>query len=271
MKYLYIACLLLSFCGSIDAQKIEFAIIVPSYNNEKYVIENLKSIFDQSYRNYTVYYYNDHSQDNTGQLARRYARERKMGKRFVLINNKKQKGALHNIYTAIHRLGPKKIVVLVDGDDMLNGQHVLRKLAKVYADKRVWLTYGSYKTSAFQCATYCDRIPLSIARKNAYRSYKWASSHLRTFYAKLFHKIRKKDLMWQGKFLPMAGDLAIMFCLLELASKKHFRYIRDILYVYNTTNPLSDFRKNPQLLARLDSVIRKKRPYKPLKYLFQKK
>ena len=43
----------------------KFKIVIPSYNNEKWVEYNTASIISQTYKNYDVLYINDKSTDNT--------------------------------------------------------------------------------------------------------------------------------------------------------------------------------------------------------------
>ena len=83
-----------------------------------------------------------------------------------------------------------------------------------------------------------------------------------------FHLIKKEDLLFQGHFFPMAGDMAFMFPMLEMASLGHIRMIDDILYIYNIRNPLNDMRVSFNALEFLGLVIREKPAYTPIKQLF---
>ena len=47
-------------------------IVIASYNNERWVEENLKSVFMQDYSNYRVIYIDDASTDGTADLAEPY-------------------------------------------------------------------------------------------------------------------------------------------------------------------------------------------------------
>ncbi len=49
--------------------------------------------------------------------------------------------------------------------------------------------------------------------------------------------------MKEGIYLPMAGDVALIIPLLEMAGE-HVRYIDEVLYLYNRINPISDHKKN---------------------------
>lgn len=250
------------------AQDPYFVFIVPSYNNEQWVQKNLQSIAEQSYTQWSMIYIDDCSKDNTGDLVDAFIKTHNLQHKCTLIRNTKRIGALANIYNGVHMVDPQHIIVIVDGDDRLANKEVLAKVARVYKNKDVWLTYGDFKSDPPGWSSCCERIPKSVRKQNSFRKYKWVASHLRTFYAKLFHNIKKEDLMLNGEFFPMTYDMAITFPMLEMASKDHFEFIKDVLYIYNVSNPIMDWRTNAELQRELDRHIRGLRPYAPLKTLF---
>ena len=69
----------------------------------------------------------------------------------------------------------------------------------------------------------------------------WYTSALRTYYAWLFKKIKKEDLLYNEKFFQTSGDVAEMLPMLEKA-RNHIQFVKEILYIYNTENPLNDFK-----------------------------
>jgi glycosyltransferase involved in cell wall biosynthesis len=173
-----------------------------------------------------------------------------------------------NLYHAIHEASPTDVVVDLDGDDFLFDKEVFQTLADAYKDPNIWLTYGSYQYEPGGQKGVCEALPEDVLKNGSIRSYqKWVTSQLRTFYAALFQKIKKEDLMVNGKFFEIASDVALFVPLLEMASPNHILYIDRIMYIYNFTNPISDSnRRNLQLIT--DVYIRSLKPYKPLKQLF---
>lgn len=251
-----------------EKEPIEFVVVVPSYNNERFCIKNMKSIVEQAYPHFHLYYIDDASTDRTGKLVDEFVAARGLETRCTIVHNKTRKGALANLYEAIHKTAPHKVIVTVDGDDFLAHSQVLDILATVYADKNVWLTYGDFKSAPAGWETCADFIPFYVSNTRSFRSYKWVSTHLRTFYAKLFHLIKKEDLMQDGTFFAMTWDMGFMFPMLEMASKWHFRYIPDTLYIYNVANPINDYLVNAQLQRDLDQYIRNLPPYEAVDKLF---
>lgn len=243
---------------------LHFSIIVPSYNNEKFCEGNLNSLLSQTYPYYTVYYIDDASTDQTLQKIKNLLVKHPQGKKVKMTCNINNKGALANIYSAISLLVPKEdVVVIVDGDDALAHKDVLKFLAGVYQNKNIWLTYGQFQYKSSGKVGFCAKVPRGVIEAQGIRKLPYIFSHLKTFYAWLFRKIKMQDLMEKGKFFDVCSDVAIMFPMLEMA-RSHFQFIPDILYIYNDQNPLNDFRKNRQRQLTIDKAIRQKPPYAPI-------
>ncbi len=262
---------LILFCYSLEAQmpgQTDFVVIIPSYNNEKYCIGCLESLASQTYPFWKAIYINDRSTDQTGPMVEEFVRKRNLEHKIKVVHNQKNVGAMANFYTWINSVDPTNVIVHLDGDDRLAHPKVLERLAYAYADKNVWTTYGNYRPEPDDFPRICAPFPDWVLKKNAFRKFNWVSSHLKTYYAKLFHNIKKKQFLYKGKFLPMACDLAIMFCVLEQSAKGHIRYIPDELYIYNYTTPINDEKKDLSKILKCDSHIRKMRRCKPLKKLF---
>jgi glycosyltransferase involved in cell wall biosynthesis len=256
--------------GAGEAKKtIEFAVVVPSYNNEKWCIQNLESITGQTYPHWTLYYINDCSSDRTGQIVEEFIYSHGIEHKCVLVNNTTRKLAMANLYETIHTIHPQKIIVICDGDDWMANNKVLEKLSDVYSNKNIWMTYGNYQTWPHKGISCCELIPKNVQKNKHFRSYKWVASHLRTFYAKLFQNIKMEDLTCNdGEFFPMTYDLAIMFPMLEMASNDHYLFIPDILYIYNYDNPINDHRVNLQLQEGIEKYIRSLPTYNTIETLF---
>lgn len=268
MKNLFVFFLVFfPFC-CLANEHIEFAVIIPSYNNEAWVERNVTSVLEQDYGHFTIYYINDCSTDRTQELLEKCLSSSSNKEKCLSIHNVTRRGALSNVYHLVHSLDPDTVVVIVDGDDSLAHPHVLSLLAKVYEDDSVWMTYGSYLNYPSYSRGLCKEIPPKISQKNQFRSYKWVSSHLRTYYAKLFQLIKKEDLFFRGGFFPVCTDLATMFPMLEMASRGHFRFIPEILYLYNRENPINHDKLRQDLQAACNQHIRNNTPYKPLRSLF---
>ena len=259
----------------LSAQAPPLYVIIPSYNNAKIYRgekeplykKNLDSLMNQT-ESFHAFYIDDASPDGTGAKVAAYLKTHPRKSAVTLVQNKTNKGALANIYDAIMRCEDRSIIITLDGDDWLADQYVLSRIRKLYDRYDVWITYGQYRFYPNNRAGNTRRLPDTIIQTKTYRTYPWVTSHLRSFYAKLFKKIAKNDLMYNGQFFKVAWDLAFMFPMLEMAGK-HSHYISRHLYWYNFINPLNDerIRQKEQLAA--DAYIRSKPTYPTLDRLFE--
>jgi glycosyltransferase involved in cell wall biosynthesis len=242
------------------ANPIEFEIIIPSYNNERWCVGNLLSAVRQKYPLFHITYINDCSTDATGTLVDAFIQAHNLQDKITVIHNTERKGALENLYNAIHACEDHKVIVTLDGDDMLAHDEVLHRLESIYANYNVWITYGQFQEWPNGRTGFCEAMPTDIVKKNAFRSHPNLPSHLRTFYAWLFKKIKRDDLVYRGTFYEMTWDQAMMYPMMEMAGERH-AFIPDVLYHYNAINSISDHRVNKGLQGMLAQVIRSKNPY----------
>jgi glycosyltransferase involved in cell wall biosynthesis len=247
-------------CGAGQIMK-KIAVIIPSYNNRQWYDRNLSSVIAQDYQNFRVTYVDDCSSDGTGELVAQFIADRGPGNLIHLIRNPVRLGALHNLFNTIRACDNDEIVVLLDGDDWLAHNGVLKKINEVYANPDCWMTYGQYRSCPDNVTAYSREIPSDIINANEFRQTEWCSSHLRSFYAWLFKLIKTEDLLDpSGTFYSMAWDQAIMFPMLEMSGHRA-KFIDEVLYIYNAANPINDCKVDRQLQQRLETIIRRQKPY----------
>jgi glycosyltransferase involved in cell wall biosynthesis len=245
----------------------KFVIIIPSYNNIQYCRDNLLSAINQEYSDFRTIYTDDCSTDGTADEVKKIIAEFDTTHRVTLIQNTQRLNILANVYNMVHSCDDDEIIVVLDGDDQLFGNNVLTRLSQEY-DKGVWLTYGQYRALSNNSIGCSQPIPNSIILGNSFRRHKWKSSHLRTYYAGLFKKIQKKDLLYNGGFFEAATDLATMFPMLEMAGPKQ-SFIPDVLYIYNDTSPLNNFRTKLKLQQNSEKKIRSSQRYRKINDLHE--
>lgn len=268
MKYIVLFSVIFLFGYLIGISKpIEFVIVIPSFNNQAWAEDNIKSAAQQDYEFFDILVYNDCSTDETLNIIKRYVDQNKLQHKIKIVNNKKRVGALKNFYDAMHSCADHKIILMLDGDDKLANNQVLSYLAKVYSDNNVWLTYGQFMHVPPGKIGSCREFPKEILKNNGFRSYDWVASHLRACRAGLFKKIKYEDFLYKNEFCQVAWDNTLMFPMLESASKEHIKFIPEVLYIYNESNPNSDCRIKRSLVQEIENYIRAKKPYEPLDYL----
>ena len=116
-----------------------FSIIVTAYNSEKYIIEALKSVESQTYRNFEVLIIEDNSEDNTHNLISDFIRYRSNWK---LYSNGQNKGIVYSRNRAFD-LAIGKYIAILDGDDVWEKEK-LEKQYQILKDDEFGLCYTSY-------------------------------------------------------------------------------------------------------------------------------
>lgn len=238
-------------------------VVIPSYNNAAWYKKNLDSVFGQRYTNYRIIYIDDCSTDQTGDLVNVYVKAMHQDHRVTIIRNHCQRGVLANLVHAIGTCDDHEIVIDLDGDDWLKDNRVFKRVNAIYQDPDVWLTYGQYETYPVGNKGICKQLPDWVIEQQAYRTYPWITSHLRTFYAGLFKLIKIEDCQYNNDFYRVGNDQLFMFCMLEMAGY-HSRFVPEVLYVYNVMNALNEFRIHHNQEKPIIAHTRSKRTYAPL-------
>lgn len=92
------------------------SIIMPAYNSEKYVLETLHSVLEQSFKDWVLYIVDDKSNDNTLNLITGFS---KGDRRIVIIPLEKNHGQAYARNKAI-KAARGKYIVFLDSDDIWN-------------------------------------------------------------------------------------------------------------------------------------------------------
>lgn len=246
----------------------KFKIIVPFYNVEKWITYCVRSVKAQKYENYECILIDDISTDKTPEIIKK---EIEGNDKFRLIKNTEKKYALKNIHDTLNLINPdeKDIIVILDGDDWLSSADVLSKLNDIYNLEDCWMTFGSYIEYPKNIrGKFAKKISDDVVDNNLFRESDWMSSHLRTFRYKLWEKINKQDFVSSEteKYYKAAWDLAFVFPMLEMAGGKA-KYVEDVLYVYNRSNPLNEDKINHNVQLTEEQEVRKKQKYSLLEDL----
>jgi glycosyltransferase involved in cell wall biosynthesis len=249
---------------------VQFRVVVPAYQAAPWIGRCLGSIREQEGVDLRCIVLDDHSPDATFERAR----EAVAGdERFTVARPEQRQFALANIVEGVRRIAtdPEDVVVTVDGDDWLHGTRALERVARAYERDGAWLTYGSYwrwrgrwyeRWGLRRKRGVARAYPREVLEARAFRTAPWRATHLRTFKRFLWDAVRDEDLREaDGSYFRAGWDLAFMFPMLEMAGKDHVAYVDDLLYVYNETNPLGDWRVAAEKQRRTADLLRAKPPY----------
>lgn len=231
-------------------------ILTTTYNCSNFIERSLSSIMSQNYKDFICYITDDLSTDNTVSLVESII---KNDNRFILIKNKLKFYQPGNYDQVIRGLDipDDEICVEVDGDDWLPNSNVFNYINEVYKDENVWMTSGSFK--------YHDGRPGFAQPPQVFKNIRkqtFTLSHLRTWKAWLWKKIKEEDLLDEnGNYWNVAGDLAFMFPMFEMSGQEHYRFLSNINYIYNESNPLNDHKVNINKVISIVNKIRNKQEY----------
>lgn len=217
-----------------------FVFVIPSYNNEDWVERNLSSITTQTYQNWKIIYCDDMSEDLTLMKVYDFIKQNiyDENNKITVIENKKRMYMAYNRQIMINMCDDEDIICCLDGDDWLYDKNVLQKLNDFYNKNDVNITWGSYieyENNKLGKVQILSNFPSNIAMSKNYRKYKWISSHMKTFRARLGKQIPFEYYKLNGEYIKISSDLALMFYILEICEAKH-KCVDFITYVYNIEN-----------------------------------
>lgn len=240
-------------------------VLTTLYNSEKYIPMTIQSLKLQKNKNWKCYITADLPTDNSIQVARDNIGD---DSRFEIIENKEKQWQVGNYYNVLQKkeIDDEDICLTLDGDDWCVDENVFNRVEGYYKDKNIFLTYGQfvhYKGPGQYVQGFAS--PPSVGIKKQRTVAAFTTTHLRTFKAWLFRKIRKETLQDDnGNFIPMAGDLAFMWPMLEMCGDKHSKFTDDVNYVYNEETNLNEYKVNFQESERCANISRNREPYKEL-------
>lgn len=219
-----------------------FLIIATGYNCEAYVKACVDSVKAQTYKNFKAVFIDDCSSDATlTSIITHAGFERNYN--FAYDKSHENLGTIKCRERVIKCLSDfykyeNPIIVWLDLDDELM-PNALEKLAEVYRDPNIWLTYGNYIDA--QGRIFFDEKTIEYSPEvHAARSYRqadWRFIHLRSYRIQLYERLTQEMLYpAQRKIYP---DMNMLYCLLEMAGPEHIKAIPDVLYKYNHNTPLS--------------------------------
>lgn len=231
-------------------------ILTTTYNCENYIERCLYSLMSQRFKDFKCYITDDLSTDGTVNKVKEIIKD---DKRFILIENhvKLYQPGNYDQIIRWRNLDGDEVCVEVDGDDWLPNPNVLSVIKDTYEDPKVWMTSGSFKYQDGRKGFNRPITSLENIRKSNF-----TLSHLRTWKSWLWKKINETDLKDEnGEYWSVAGDLAFMFPMFEMSGEKHYRFLKEINYIYNESNPLNDHKVNINKVIVTVNKIRNKQEY----------
>ena len=243
-------------------KKNKIKVIVPFYNPGDFLEICIKSIMSQNYDNFQVIFIDDASTDNS------WNKLPHNDLRVMCIKNESNLTALPNLHNAIvNHCDKDDLVCIVDGDDWLAKKNALSYINDFYNENNCWFMYGN--STASDGTNIVSKAYNEESFKRIREGFYFVS-HIRTFKAGLYHKIKDQDENFSclkdinGNFYKMTYDVAMFVPMLEMAGFNRIKFNEKVLYVYNRQNPLSDCYVNENLQKSIHIEINKKNKFKKI-------
>ena len=211
------------------------SVIMPMYNEEKYLSQSIESILNQTFKDFEFIIIDDYSKDNSIEIVESYK-----DKRIKLIKNKENLGTVKTRNIGLREAKGKYISIL-DGDDLSllnrlstqynyleNNKHIfLVGSSAIYIDDkgkelRRFRKYNDYELLAFRLPKSCSIVHSSIMFRNTNKylyDEDFISAHDYNFYL---------DLLSAGKNLTNLPEFLIKHRVHKDSS--HSNNSRQIMY-----------------------------------------
>jgi len=220
-----------------EQQRVRFKVAVLSYGPRPWIDKCLESLETQTYRAFDVCIIDDGpSSQETRDVISDYASRNGWA---TYYHDTKQ-GRLPNLIQALDSLecAEDDVAMYINGNDWLFSPSVFERLARIYEEEDVWLTYGQYIRYPPEQRGYTRAPSPKTFRRSRYRKTEWLYEQLLTFKSFLWNGIKDKDLRGpNGQYYGAAWNMAFTLPMLEMA-RQHIRHIAEVLYVCNDENPL---------------------------------
>ena len=202
-----------------------------------------ESLVAQNSQDWGAVVVDDDSTNGFGDYARMLLAD--YGDRVTLVRNEQRRSGLYNTWNAVANFcaSPESVIITLDADDALIGDHVLERVRVEYEDGAD-ATVGSMLRLDKE-AFY----PPNFERPRWWDSNVW--QHLRTFRKRLFDAIDVEDFKIDGEWIDIATDWAFMVPVIEMASSP--RHIAEPLYLYEPAVPKDECnrRERDSIIARI--------------------
>lgn len=221
-----------------NLDETRFVIMTCAYNADKWIGKCMNSVENQNYKNYVHIVVDDASTDRTW---REMEIHEWTNPRSRIYRNDKNVKWIRNaiMYLEEHIMSDEDVIVILDGDDWLAHNEVLARVAMVYQMADTWMTYSLFEYPDGQTSEWIPRYTTETLKNRDFRKVTWSFTHLRTFKAFLWNALDKNDLKGpDGNFTPYTYDQALLFPMLEMCPYGRVKFLNDVMYVYNTDNPL---------------------------------
>lgn len=117
--------------SKLDIPQASCAVILPTYNGERFLEEQIQSILNQTHKNFVLHVFDDRSTDQTGDIVREFA---KNDNRIHFYLNSRKKGIINNVSDALAKVNAE-IYFLSDQDDIWLPEKMAKQIRILQSDE----------------------------------------------------------------------------------------------------------------------------------------
>ena len=130
------------------------SVVLPAFNEETYIADAIRSILDQTFRDFEFIIVDDGSTDGTGDIIEQYAAS---DARIVLVRNQENLGLPRSMNTALE-LARGRYICRMDADDVSYPDRLEKQLAFMESRPDVVIIGGTMEVCSLDMKVICKRI-----------------------------------------------------------------------------------------------------------------
>ena len=210
----------------------KFVFVTPAYNCTANLIQTVRSVYAQSYKDWRMVVYDDMSTDDTAQTIEDMSKELKLGSKLSVVSRNEKYGEVRNTVDAVKSIEDREVVCRLDAGDWLTDLDTLAILDAIYTQHNPAVLWTKQRWS------YTDHNisgPLSHPDVDI-NDHPWVTSHLKTFRCDAMRGINKQNYVDEnGRWIMIACDQAVFLPMLHKAhlQRRPRLFLPLVMYHYN--------------------------------------
>ena len=116
------------------------SIITPTFNSEKTIAKNVKSVINQTYKNFEHIIIDNQSKDNTISIINKIYRENNLLSSLHIISERDT--GIANAFNKGIKNAKGEIIGILNSDDRYFNNDVILKISEAFMDKEIIFTHG---------------------------------------------------------------------------------------------------------------------------------
>lgn len=216
------------------------SVIIPVYNNEKYLSECLSSICSNTYRNIEIIVIDDGSTDNSGNISDEFAIEDSR----VKVFHKKNTGVSRSRNLGMN-IAKGEFIAFVDSDDYIDGDY-FEKLLSTMKDSGCDLAVGSVAHVYGDDINYkqIENLEIDLINPNEKDKQNFLDINVNYYLYGPVNKLYKRSIITRKNIAfpedtSYGEDLIFNFNYMKYCEKITYRQVPIYYYNHNNENSLS--------------------------------